>query len=71
MMKMLRHRNKFPREAVAALSLEMFKASLNGALGNLGGVPAHGRNLKLGAIQSKTFYDSVILYFYSVHDYDT
>lgn len=33
--KVLRHRNTFPREAVDALSLEVFKAKLDGALSSL------------------------------------
>jgi len=35
-MRVVRHGNKFPREAVAAPSLEVFKVQLNGALSNLG-----------------------------------
>ena len=34
-MKVVRHWHRFPREAVAAPSLEGFKAVLDGALGNL------------------------------------
>ncbi|KFV60731.1 hypothetical protein N341_10115, partial [Tyto alba] len=33
--KVVRHWNRLPREAVAAPSLEGFKARLDGALGNL------------------------------------
>jgi len=33
--KVVRHRNRLPREAVAAPSLAVFKARLDGALGNL------------------------------------
>jgi len=34
-MRVVRHWNRFPREAVAAPSLEVFKARLDGALSNL------------------------------------
>jgi len=34
--KVVRHRNRLPREAVHAPSLEVFKARLDGALSNLG-----------------------------------
>jgi len=34
-MKMIRHRNKLPREVTDALSLEVFKARLDRNLGNL------------------------------------
>jgi len=34
-MKVVKHWNKLPREAVAAPSLEVFKARLDGALSNL------------------------------------
>ncbi|KFQ94217.1 hypothetical protein Y956_04552, partial [Nipponia nippon] len=34
-MKVVRHWNRLPREAVDAPSLEMFKARLDGALSNL------------------------------------
>jgi len=40
--------HRLPREAVAAPSLEAFKARLDGALGNLswwGGSPAHSRGV--------------------------
>lgn len=33
--RMMRHWNRLPREAVDALHLEVFKASLDGALGDL------------------------------------
>jgi len=46
-MRVVRHGNRLPREAVAALSPEVFKAKLDRALSNLEGllegVPAHGR----------------------------
>jgi len=34
-MRITRHWNRFPREAVGAASLEVLKARLDGALGNL------------------------------------
>jgi len=34
-MRVVRHWHRLPREAVAALSLEVFKARLDGALSNL------------------------------------
>jgi len=34
--RVIRHWNRFPREAVDALSLAVFKARLDGALSNLG-----------------------------------
>jgi len=34
-MRVVRHWHRFPREAVAAPSQEVFKARLDGALGNL------------------------------------
>ncbi|KFP18264.1 hypothetical protein Z169_07326, partial [Egretta garzetta] len=34
-MRVVRHWNRLPREVVDALSLEMFKARLDGALSNL------------------------------------
>ncbi|KFR10898.1 hypothetical protein N306_09556, partial [Opisthocomus hoazin] len=34
-MRVVRHWNRLPREAVAAPSLEVFKARLDGALNNL------------------------------------
>ncbi|KFQ99636.1 hypothetical protein N306_04421, partial [Opisthocomus hoazin] len=34
-MRVVKHWNRLPREAVAAPSLEMFKARLDGALSNL------------------------------------
>ncbi|KFR04952.1 hypothetical protein Y956_16476, partial [Nipponia nippon] len=34
-MRVVRHRNRLPREVVDALSLEVFKARLDGALSNL------------------------------------
>jgi len=34
-MRVVRHRNRLPREAVAAPSLKVFKARLDGALSNL------------------------------------
>ena len=40
--RMVRHWNRLPREAVAAPSLEVFKARLDGALSNLGPCPWQG-----------------------------
>jgi len=34
-MRLVKHRNRFPREAVAAPSLAVFKVRLDGALSNL------------------------------------
>jgi len=34
-MRVVRHRNRLPREVVAAPSLEVFQARLDGALSNL------------------------------------
>ncbi|KFM11598.1 hypothetical protein AS27_02928, partial [Aptenodytes forsteri] len=34
-MRVVRHRNRLPREVVGAPSLEVFKARLDGALSNL------------------------------------
>ena len=34
-MRVKRHRNRLPRQVIDASSLEMFKARLNGSLGNL------------------------------------
>lgn len=34
-MRMVKHMNRFPREDVDALSLEVFKARLDGGLSNL------------------------------------
>ena len=62
--------NRLPRKAMDALSLELFKARLDGTLGNLGGTlapdhkvggPACGRGLELddpwGPFQLKPFND--------------
>ena len=47
-MRVVRHWNRLHREALAAPSLEVFKARLDGALSKPGlveGVPAHGRGV--------------------------
>jgi len=35
MIRVVKHRNRLPKEVVDALSLETFKVRLDGALGNL------------------------------------
>jgi len=67
-MGVVRHWNRSPREAVAAPSLAVFKARLDGALSNLvwwkmsllvaGGLEPDGLQ---GSFQPKPFYDSMIL----------
>jgi len=67
-MRVVRPWHRLPREAVAAPSLAVFKARLDGALSNLVwwkvSLPMAGE-LKLddlyGPFQPKPFYDSVIL----------
>mgnify|MGYP001855938446 CR=1 FL=1 len=47
------NKQKLPREAVYAPSLEAFKARLDGALGSLilvSGNPAHGRGLEIDGL---------------------
>jgi len=48
-MRVVRHRNRLPREAGSAPSLVVFKARLDGTLSNLfylaEGDPAHGRGV--------------------------
>ena len=63
----MRHWNRSPREVVDALSLEVFKARLDGALSNLvyweESLPMAIRfelNGLKSPFQSKPFYDSVI-----------
>lgn len=49
--RVLRYWNRLSREGGDAVSLEVYKVRLDGAVGNLGvveGVPAHGRGLDLG-----------------------
>jgi len=65
-MRAVRHRNWLPREAVDAPSLAVFKARLDGALGNLvwwklSLLMAGERELDdlQGPSQSKPFYDSM------------
>ena len=67
-MRVVRHWNRWPREAVAAPSLAVFKARLDGALSNLvwwkmsllmaGGLE---QDDLYGPFQPKPFYDSMIL----------
>ena len=49
-MRVVKHWNRLPREVVAAPSLEVLKARLDGALSNLvpavEDVPAHGRGVE-------------------------
>jgi len=65
MMRVVRHWHRLPREAVAATSLAVFKASLDGALSNLvwwkvSLLTGGGLELDLsGPFQPKRFYDSV------------
>ena len=61
-----RHWNRFPRKAVDAPSLEVFKTRLDGALspGLVGGVPAHGGGLELGGLRS--LLTQTILRFYNL-----
>ena len=60
---MVRHWPRLPREAVAAPSLEVFKARLDGALSNLVwwkvSLPLAGGLDLYGPFQPKTFYDSI------------
>jgi len=66
--RVVRHWNRLPREAVDSPCLEAFKARLDGALSNLAwlevSLPTAGR-LELddlgGPFQHKPLYDSVIL----------
>ena len=46
-MKGVKHWPRLPREAVAAPSLAVFKARLDGALSSLEGVSARGRGIEL------------------------
>ena len=69
-MRVVRHWTRLPREAVAAPSLAVFKARLDGALSNLvwwkmsllmaGGLEPDDLE---GPFQPKPFYDSMIRYF--------
>jgi len=71
--KVVKYWPRLTREAVAATSLAVLKARLDGALSNLGwwkvSLPMAGgleRNDPYGPFQSKPFYDS-ILQFYELH----
>jgi len=49
--RVVRHRNRLPSEAVDAPTLEAFESRLDGAFeqpGLVGGVPAYSRGLELG-----------------------
>jgi len=46
-LRVMRHWPRLPREAVAAPSLAVFKARLDGALSSLEGVSARGRGIEL------------------------
>ena len=67
-MRVVRHWNRLPREAVDVPSLEVFKARLDGALNNLlwwKVLLPMARGLEtddlLGSFQLKPFYDSVLI----------
>ena len=63
--RVVMHWNRLPKEVVDALSLEAFKARLDGQPGLVVGGPAHSRGLKLhdrcGPFQPRPFYGSMIL----------
>lgn len=60
--RVVRHWSRLPRKVLSALSLEIFKARLEGALINLGliGVPGHSGTIK-DAFQPNLFCDSLIM----------
>ena len=61
-MRVVRHRNGWPRKVVDAPSLEAFKARLGGGGG--GGVEPDDFK---GPFQSKPFYDTMILRSTAIH----
>jgi len=67
-MKVARHRNRLPREAVDVPSLETFKARLDGALSNLVSWEVslpHGRGVGLDDLQ-RSLPTQTILQFYAI-----
>ena len=70
-MRVVRHWHRLPREVVAAPSLEVSKARLDGALSNLVqwkvSLPVAGGLELDDAFQPKPFYDSMKVHFYSRH----
>jgi len=68
-MRVVKHWHRLSREAVAAPSLEVFKARLDGALSNMvwwkmslltaGGLEPHDLS---GRFQPLPFYDSMVIY---------
>lgn len=70
-LRVVRHWNRFAREAVCVPSLEVLKESLNGALTNLGGYLCHGVGIRWSSMSLPTqtilggSYDSIITLFLS------